>query len=258
MFTAQDPLDGIHITATRIEFPGGDGTLVGYLFLPPGDGPFACMIDNHGSQTPPGTIDVSHPQTAAQMMAWGYAYFFPHRAGYGDSPGVPLTEAVTAPRNTPEHDGQMCERLARENDDVIAALDAMAAHPAIDADRIGAMGASLGGIHTLLALARDARFRCGLDFSGGASQWAGHPKIKAMILDAVRTLHAPVCLVQPENDFDTAPTREIAALLDTLGTPHMARVFPRWGVNPAEAHRFCASGQQIWGPWVRPFLDRYL
>lgn len=242
----------------KVTFPGPAGTLHGYLFLPPGDGPFPCMIDSHGSQTPPGTSDLSHPQTAAVMLGWGYGYFFPHRAGYGDSPGVPLNEEVTAPRGTAEHDTQLPARLRRENDDLIAAIDFAAAQPEIDEGRIGAMGSSLGGIHTLLALARDRRLRCGLDFSGGASQWAKHPNTRAMLIDAARALTAPVFLIQPENDFNTAPTRELAALLKELGKPHEARIYPPWGTDGAEAHRFCAAGQQVWAAAVKAFLARHL
>lgn len=255
---ASTSLSGHAVSGREVIFQSGANRLTGYLHLPPGIGPFPCIVDNHGSQTPPGTSDVSHPQSAAVMMSWGYAYFFPNRAGYGNSEGTPLTEEVVAARGTPEHDDQITARLGRECDDVIAALDALQDEAEIDGGRIGVMGASLGGILGLLAAARDARWRCVLDFSGGASQWAKHPKCRAMILQAARALQAPVFLIQPENDFNTAPTREIAELLDGLGKPYQAKIFPDWGVNGPEAHRFGAAGAQIWGPHVRPFLARYL
>ena len=251
-------IDGPAITPTEVSFPGDGNDLAGFLFVPESDTPVPCLVDNHGSQLPPGTSDLSHPQTAAFFMSLGYAYLFPHRAGYGNSSGTPLAQEVTAPRGTPDHDSQMVARLKRENGDVIAALDYLTSRPDIDPDRIVVMGSSLGGIHTLLALAQDSRWRCGLDFSGGASQWMAHPKIKQMLLDAAADLAAPVCLIQPENDFNTAPTQEISALLAELGKPHEAAIFPKWGTHGAEAHRFCAAGQQIWGPTVAAFLDKYL
>ena len=251
-------LDGHSMSPQEVEFSGGTGILKGYLFFPPGNGPFPCVIDNHGSATPPGTTDLSHPQTAALFLSWGCAYLFPHRAGYGNSPGTPVGEEVPAPRGTPEHDDQMSERLKRENEDVIAALNFAIGLDKVDASRIIVMGSSLGGIHTLLALEADPRWRCGLDFSGGASQWAQHPKIKQLLLNAATNLTQPVCLIQPENDFNTAPTREIATLLEQRGHPHNAKVFPSWGNAGPEAHRFCAAGQQIWGPSVKSFLERYL
>ena len=251
-------VEGQAITPEKISFRSGERVLSGYLYLPPGGGPFPCLIDNHGSQLPPGTADLSHPQTAAFFHTLGCAYLFPHRAGYGDSPGPRLADAVPAPRGTSEHDQQMAARLKTENDDVVAALEFALLRPEIDSNRLAAMGSSLGGIHTLLALARDKRWRCGLDFSGGASQWEAHPIIRGMLLEAARALTQPVFLIQPENDFNTAPTVEIDALLTELGTPHEAAIFPRWGTDGAEAHRFCAAGQQIWGTRVTAFLNRYL
>lgn len=254
-------IEGPAITPTAISFPSGGNDLTGYLFVPENaasNRPVPCLVDNHGSQLPPGTADLSHPQTAAFFMSLGYAYLFPHRASYGESPGTPLAQDVPAARGTPEHDQQMMTRLKRENKDVIAALEYLMTRPDIDADRIAVMGSSLGGIHTLLALAQDKRWRCGLDFSGGASQWKAHPKIRQMLLDAATALTAPVFLIQPENDFNTAPTQEIGALLTELAKPHEAAIFPKWGTDGAEAHRFCAAGQQIWGPKVAKFLKQYL
>ena len=251
-------LKGHSLAPREVEFSGGTGVLNGFLFLPPGDGPFPCIVDNHGSATPPGTTDLSHPQTATLFLSWGCAYLFPHRAGYGNSPGVTLGEEVPAPRGTEAHDEQMSARLVRENQDVISALDYVTGLEEIDPARIVVMGSSLGGIHTLLALAADPRWRCGVDFSGGASQWAKHPKIKRMLLDAASTLTKPVCLIQPENDFNTAPTTEISFLLQKRDHPYEAKVFPPWGNAGPEAHRFCATGQQIWGPLVYAFFERYL
>lgn len=251
-------IDGPAITPIAVSFPSGENHLTGYLYVPQSDSPVPCLVDNHGSQLPPGTADLSHPQTASFFLSLGYAYLFPHRAGYGDSPGTRLADDVPAPRGTPEHDDQMAARLRRENQDVIAALDYLVTRPDMDSNRIAVMGSSLGGIHTLLALAHDRRWRCGLDFSGGASQWKAHPKIRQMLLDAATALAAPVFLIQPANDFNTAPTEQLAALLAELGKPHEAAIFPKWGADGAEAHRFCAAGQQIWGPRVAQFLEKYL
>ena len=234
----------------EVEFSGNKGILKGFLFLPPGDGPFPCIIDNHGSAPPPGTTDLSHPQTAALFMSWGFVYLFPHRSGYGNSPGRTLGEEVPAPRGTAEHDEQMSKRLKKENLDVLAALEYVNNLELVDNSRVVSMGSSLGGIHTLLALAADSRWSCGIDFSGGASQWEKHPKIKQMLLNAAATVTQPLYLAQAENDFNIAPTKEISEVLKGRGHPHDAKIFPAWGVSGPEAPRFCAAGQQIWGPFI--------
>ena len=73
----------------------------------------------------------------------------------------------------------------------ISLLDFLQDQPEIDGGRIGVMGSSLGGILSLLAVALDPRWRCAVDFSGGASQWAKHRGCREMMLEAARNLHAP-------------------------------------------------------------------
>ena len=68
----------------------------------------------------------------------------------------------------------------------------------------------------------------------------------------------PISLIQAENDYSTAPTRELAAELVGLGTPHQAKVFPAFGLTRDEGHLFAANGAMIWGHAVRAFLDRWM
>ena len=93
-------IDGPGISPSEVTFQSGGRDLTGYLYLPEAAAPVPCLVDNHGSQLPPGTADLSHPQTAAFFLSLGYGYLFPHRAGYGNSPGVKLAEDVPAPRGT--------------------------------------------------------------------------------------------------------------------------------------------------------------
>jgi hypothetical protein len=61
----------------------------------------------------------------------------------------------------------------------------------------------------------------------------------------------PIALVQSENDYSAAPTRDLGAELARLGKPHVARVFPGFGLTADEGHLFFQNGAPIWGPWVR-------
>ena len=111
----------------EIEFKSGELTLKGYLFVPSDDGPHPCVINNHSSSLRPGGSQVSRPQLAALMMAWGYAFFFPHRRGYGNSPGETVASAIPAPLGSTEYDAQISRRLDEECEDVLAAITAMRA-----------------------------------------------------------------------------------------------------------------------------------
>ena len=95
--------------------------LAGFLFLPPGEGPFPAMVINHGSSIQQGSDEPCRPGIAALLNSWGIACLMPNRRGYGNSPGVPWREEVSAPFGTPEYDKALATRLDGESDDVVAA-----------------------------------------------------------------------------------------------------------------------------------------
>ena len=43
------PLAGGPVVPEEVSFPSGDLTLRGYLYRPAGEGPFPCIVTNHGS-----------------------------------------------------------------------------------------------------------------------------------------------------------------------------------------------------------------
>ena len=252
------PLDTGPIVPVEVRFRSGAHELAGYLYTPPGDGPFPCAIVNHGSTIHQGTTDVCRPGTAALLLSWGYAAFLPHRHGYGNSSGPAWRSEVTAEFGTPEYDARLAARLARESADVAAAAGLLATRPEIDAGRLAVMGSSFGGTVTLLAAAASDRFRCALDFAGAAMNWERTPTLREAMRAAAREIMAPICLVQAANDYSVAPTRELAAELERLGKPHQARVFPAFGLTPDEGHGFFANGPLVWGGFVHEFLDQWM
>ncbi|MGH7321679.1 MAG: alpha/beta hydrolase family protein, partial [Candidatus Rokuibacteriota bacterium] len=205
-----------------------------------------------------GTSDVCRPGMAALLMSWGYAVFLPHRRGYGNSTGPPWRAEVPSEFGTAEYDRQLAERLGRESDDVLAALDVLARCPEIRAERVGVLGSSFGGTVSLLAAGRSPRVRCAVDFAGAAMNWERTPTLRDTMLTAARETRVPIALVQAANDYSTAPTRELAAELARLEKPHAARVFPPFGLTHDEGHLFAWTGALVWGPFVRAFLDAWL
>lgn len=251
-------LDGLAIVPREIKFMSAGRELAGYLYLPPGPGPFPCMIRNHGSGIERGSLDVSRPGGAALLMSWGIASFLPHRRGYGNSPGPAWREEVSAEFGTPAYDAQLATRLDAESDDVLAALDTIANLPEIRPDRIGVMGSSFGGTNTLFAAAKTDRFRCAIDFAGAAMNWDRTPGLRAAMTAAAAKVRMPLFLIQAANDYSIRPTAELAASRKGTTGVVWSKIYPAFGHIPWEGHLFESTGQAFWAPDVRRFLELYL
>ncbi len=251
-------LRGHSLEPREIAFRSGEQTLKGYLFLPPGPGPFPCVISNHGSSIAQGTLDVSRPGSAALLMSWGIASFLPHRRGYGNSPGPAWRSEVPAEPGTPDYDAQLSARLERESDDVLAALDCVSGLDRIRSDHVGVMGSSFGGVNTLLAAAKSERFRCAIEFAGAAMNWEIAPSLREKMLDAARKALPPIFFIQAANDYSAAPTAALAKVRKAAGKPVQSAIYPAFGVNAEEGHFLEKSGFVLWGDDVRSFLEHHL
>lgn len=251
-------IEGRPIVPEEISFPSDGRDLAGFLFRPPGDGPFPLMVTNHGSSISQGTQDLCRPGVAALLMSWGIASFLPHRRGYGNSPGTPWRGDVTAEYGTEEYDSQLAARLDAESNDVVAALAFVSSLKDIDAGHIGVMGSSFGGTNTLFAAAKAPAFRCAVEFAGAAMNWDRTPGLRKLMHDAAARLTQPVFFLQAANDYSTRPTTELAEGLQGSGIPVRSHVYPALGLSKDEGHFLYRDGTLVWGQDVRDFLEEYL
>jgi dienelactone hydrolase len=254
----QVDLKGVPIVPRAVTFSSGELELAGYLYLPPGDGPFPCMIVNHGSGIDRGTWDVCRPGMAATLMSWGIAVFMPHRRGYGNSPGPSWREEAAAEFGSPEYDEQLVARLDRESQDVLAALEFVQSLPEILADHVGVMGSSFGGVNTLLGAARESRFRCAVEFAGAAMNWEHTTRLRDFLTAAAARVSQPIFYIQAANDYSTGPTHALSEATRRAGGRVQAKVYPAFGLTPMEGHLFAGNGSIIWGEDVRGFLETWL
>ena len=251
-------IDGHSLAPVEVTFKSAGLDLAGFLFLPPGEGPFPAMVINHGSTIQQGSPELCRPGIAALLLSWGVACLMPNRRGYGNSPGTPWRDEVSAPFGTPEYDKALAARLDGESDDVVAAGEFLRGLPEIDPERIGVMGSSFGGTVTLLAASKSDLFRCSVDFAGAAMNWERTPGLRALMKDAALRLTKPACFLQAANDFSVRPTLEIAAALTQAGKVFESHVFPGFGATNMEGHLLFRDGIVVWSRRVRAFLDRWL
>ncbi len=245
-------------TPSEHTFSSGEHQLKGFLYQPPGDGPFPCMIYNHGSGLTEGHEDNALPGIGILLNSWGIACFFPHRRGYGFSPGPNWLSECMAPVFSPEYNSQIVARLGAESSDVLAAFAHLQRLPTICSDRIGVMGSSFGGVNTLLAASRESRFRCAVEFAGAAMNWDRNPAIAEFMVQAARKVQMPILFAQAANDFSIRPTQELAAALEGTTVRYSAMIYPAFGHTPYEGHFLAGRGAQLWGPDVRRFLEKHL
>ncbi len=242
----------------RVTYPSAGRDLTGYLFVPPGEGPFPALVINHGSQGLPPASSAWIKEVASAMHRIGHAVCFPVRRGYDDNPGPPFASFLTAPEGSDAWGHQTVEALSQETDDVLAALVWLANQPQVDPGRLALMGSSFGGIVTVFAAARPSRAKAAVSFATAAMMWHRAPAMQAALLAAVGQAKVPLFLIQAANDFTLAPLYAMGAELAGQGKPHEARVYAPVGSTNLDGHLFIRSSVAVWGPDVQRFLERWL
>jgi carboxymethylenebutenolidase len=229
-----------------VEFPAGLLTLHGFLYRPPGPGPFPAIVFNHGSEPLPGWL----PSEAPFWVGHGFVLFIPHRRGQGRS-----KDAGRSINTYRGDDPAFVDALVAQNDDVIGAISYLAAQPFVDKHRIAAIGCSLGGIESLLAAERAPGIVAAVDFAGASITWADNPALQDRMKLAARNARVPVFFVQAENDYNTAPSRVLSDEMKRAGKPMRVHIFPPKGTTPQSGHAFCIGGAHPpWGDEVLGFL----
>jgi carboxymethylenebutenolidase len=246
--TTQAPQIPVEVT-----FSSGNLTLHGFIYKPEGKGPFPALLWNHGSERRPGWL----PDLAPIFLSKGYILFIPHRRGQGRSPGdyvMDLLDRANQLGGPQARSRKLVELMEMHLEDQLAALSYLKGLPDVDQQRIAVAGCSFGGIQTVLMAERGQGLRAAVDFAGAAQNWEHSQDLRDRMLKAVRQAQMPIFFIQAKNDYDTSPSRDLAAAMEKSNKPHALQIFPSFGKSNQEAHEFCVHGGEIWAPQVFSFL----
>jgi len=230
-----------------ITFTSGDLALKGFVWRPEGSGPFPAIVWNHGSEKLPGAV----ASVAPYFVSRGYVFLVPHRRGQGQSAGTYIMDQLNA-AISPEQRSRMLVALNEVHfQDQLAALAYLRSLPYVDQNRLVVMGASFGGIQTMLAVERRSGYRVAID----CQTWRGSPDLRARLIAAASKATIPVFFLQAENDYDLTPNRALSEEVRRTGQSVEIKTYPTFGSSAQEGHSFCWRGVNTWGPDVLKFIE---
>ena len=236
----------------RLRFPSADGTTVeGWLLPPPDGGPprrRPLVLQVHGG--PHGAYGYAFFLEFHLLAAQGYLVLFTNPRGshgYGQA-------FMGAIRGDWGH---------LDFQDLMAAVDHVAAQGGVDPERLAVMGGSYGGYMTIWALAHTDRFRCGIsdrcvsnllsmygtsdglgmlftEYEVGATPWEDPQRYleHSPVTHAPR-IRTPLLLLHGEQDYrcPIAQSEELYTALKRLGREVVLVRFP------GEGHELSRSGR---------------
>jgi carboxymethylenebutenolidase len=244
---AQDPAPKPELIA----FPSGELELKGFIWKPAGAGPFPAILWNHGSEKKPGSVE----RVAPLFVARGYVFFVPHRRGQGRSPGPYIMDQLKSAGS--ERSRMLVKLHDVQLRDQLAALGYLKGLSFVDPQRLAVMGASFGGIQTMLAAERGQGYRVAVNCSGAAQTWGNAPDLQRRLIAAARNAAMPVFFMQARNDYDLTPNRVLSEQVRSAGKPVEARVYPAHGSGARDGHSFCVRGADVWLPDVLRFIEAH-
>jgi dienelactone hydrolase len=251
------PFNKRHVT-----FMSGDLTLAGYLFKPPGDGPFPAVLWNHGSEPDPGRSP-QFDSVAAVFVPAGFVVFAPMRRGHSDSQGEYFRASMD--KESSLHGQAEGLRLGvrlletSQVDDQLAGLAFLKGQPFVDTTRLVVAGCSFGGIQTIFGAARHVGYRAAVPISPAALSWENSPELQTRLKDAVSKIDIPTFLIQPAQDASLEPAKVLGPILTRRNAANRVKVFPGTGPDAQQKHCFGgAQGMHIWGPEAVAFVQAAL
>ena len=238
----------------------GGAPVAAARFAPEGEGPFPGVVLAHEVFG----LDAFARGVGERLAEAGYVVLAPDLYSREGVPGPASTDADPAPAWTTDQIRAAAQGLPdrRAVADLEAAAAALADDPAVDADRIAAMGFCLGGKLAFLLGCQSRRLAAVVDFYGKARYAdldADHP---VQPLEMALGLECPLLAVFGAEDA-SIPLEDVDAMrrqLDAFAKPHTIEVAPGVGHGFLNPHRAAYDRDAAEAAWARAlaFLAEHL
>lgn len=206
----------------RIEVPFEGATLAGYLRLPEGEGPFPTVIQFNGFDS---IKEMTYGFAGEEAVKRGIAVLFMDQDGTGESVRYHGTVKPVA-----------SEKAAS------AFIDRLEQHPAVDKDRIGAIGCSMGAYDAPRAAVFEPRLKLVVTYAACYNLEPLRPAVEELIAHPERhrgmDWEDQMKAVMGKDDFHDAfealSKRTLEGILPGLKVPFLIvqgendRLVPRW------------------------------
>ncbi len=259
-------------TTEVVSLPSGTLKLRALVGRPDGPGPFPVYISNHGSMTtqeatrPPRT-QITKGSLPDTLVRRGFVVLVLARRGYMGSEGTATT--YSQGHGSGGYSGRRAADVMRgageEAGDVVAALEYLLTLPHVDPERISVGGVSLGGLVSIMAAARDARFKAVISMAGGYRQSGqggvdeAWPLVQGVWTNGAQKIRAPVLILWSKNDMtlDEDEGRQLEKELRRTGKSVEMKVYPAFRDN---GHFLFsrAEGYPVYIPDAVSFLETHL
>jgi dienelactone hydrolase len=194
----------------KIEIPFEGGKLTGYLRLPDGEGPFPTMIQFNGFDS---IKEMTYGFAGEEAVKRGIAVLFMDQDGTGESVRFYGTAKPVA-----------SEKAAS------AFIDRLEQHPAVDNQRIGALGCSMGAYDAPRAAIFEPRIKLVVTYSAcynveplraGVEEMIAHPDRPRRGLDWEDQMKAVMQKADFAEAYEALAERTLEGLLDKLTVPYL-------------------------------------
>jgi len=259
-------------TTEVVSIPSGTLKLRALLGRPNGSGPFPAYISNHGSMTTQEATRAPRTQIARgslpdALARTGFVVLVLARRGYMGSEGTATTYSQS--HGSGGYSGRRAADVMRgaeeEASDVVATLEYLLTLPHVDPERISVGGVSLGGLVSVMAAARDARFKAVISMAGGYRQGGqggvdeAWPLVQGVWKNGAQKIQAPVLILWSKNDMmlHEDEGRQLEKELRRLGKSVEMKVYPDFRDN---GHFLFtrAEGYPVYVPDAVSFLETHL